>query len=54
MIGQTIRLEDGLNGVLLWTEGVIVMRHNFPWLKMEASGPFWVAKDLIRPLEDLW
>ena len=52
-IGRTIRFKEGLNGVLLWTGGVVISRHNFPWLEMEAVGPFWVAGNVICPLKDL-
>lgn len=53
MIGRTVRLEERLNCVLLWTGGMVILRHNFPWLKMEALGPFWAAGDTICPLKDL-
>jgi hypothetical protein len=53
IIGRTVLLEEGLNGVLLWTGGVVIFRHNFVWLEMKAFGPFWVAGNVICPLKDL-
>ena len=54
VIGRTVRLEEGLNGVLLRTRGMVILRHDFPWLEMEAVGPFWVAGNVICPLKDLY
>ena len=52
MIGRTVRLEEGLDGVLLRSGGVIILRHNFPWLELNALGPFWAVGNVICPLKD--
>jgi hypothetical protein len=53
MIGRTVLFEEVLNGVLLWSGGVVISWHNFPWLEMEAISPFRVGGNVICPLKDV-